>query len=301
MGPLRIASAWMSVARIGALVAVACVACTPGDGRSRTAPPSESTAYEGIDVEAVLNDQEQMIDRAAARLAPERPGVTDLYVMGFAGFADEDVFYNEALGGVAVLDARLDTAGRSLLLVNRIETLEDLPLASRTNLRQALKRVAARMNPDEDILFLLVTSHGGSDSIAVRHGPFPLADLSARDLRRALDDSGIAWRVIVVSACFSGSFIDDLEDAGTLVLTAARRDRSSFGCANGRDFTEFGRAYFGEALWHETSFVAAFERAKRTIAAAEAAFDLTPSEPQMFEGTAIRAKLRELEWRLANP
>jgi hypothetical protein len=280
-----------------AAASVAFLAATGGTlaWRRDDAPPTP------IDVPAHLRAQDERLSSALARVAPQRPGVADLYYVGFAGYAPEDVFYNEVRGARRVLDARFDAAGRSLLLVNRPETLDTLPLAGVRNLREALKGMARIMDPREDILFLLITSHGAADVVAVEFEPFPLRDLTARDVRAALDRAGLTWRVVVVSACFSGSFIDDLADDNTLVLTAAREDRTSFGCANGRDFTEFGRRFFDRALWRDVSFVAAFAEAKERIAAFERAEGIVASEPQIFEGAAIAAKLRELEERLRIP
>jgi len=106
---------------------------------------------------------------------------------------------------------------------------------------------------------------------------------------------------VVISACHSGSFIDALKDERTLILTASAADKTSFGCSNENDFTYFGDAYINTALRQDRSFVAAFDRAKDIIARREAAENLTPSEPQIYLGAAIKAKLQQLERRLAKP
>ena len=71
-------------------------------------------------------------------------------------------------------------------------------------------------------------------------------DLRAAELRSILDAAGIGWRVIVISACYSGSFVDELRSDRTLVITASRADRNSFGCSNEADMTYFGRALIDE-------------------------------------------------------
>jgi hypothetical protein len=144
------------------------------------------------------------------------------------------------------------------------------------------------------VLFLFLTSHGAPDLLAVSFPPHRLLNLTPRQLRAMLDAAAIRWRVIVVSACYSGSFIDALKDARTLVITAAARDRSSFGCSSENDFTYFGDAYFNQALRHGGSFIAAFALARRLIAAREAREGLKPSRPQIYVGAQIRAKLDEL-------
>ncbi len=113
-----------------------------------------------------------------------------------------------------------------------------------------------------------------------------------------LDASGIKWRVLVISACYSGSFIDEVWDAHTLLITAARYDRSSFGCSSERDWTYFGEAYFDHALRSDLSFVSAFDRAEKAIAQREKDEDLKPSFPQIRIGRLIGPKLVELERRI---
>ena len=107
-----------------------------------------------------------------------------------------------------------------------------------------------------------------------------------------LQDAGIKWRVIVVSACYSGGFIEPLRDDNSIVITAAAPDRTSFGCEAGRDFTYFGEAYFRDALAKTRSFTEAFALAKDIVARKEAAENLTPSLPQMWAGPAIVERLK---------
>jgi hypothetical protein len=106
-------------------------------------------------------------------------------------------------------------------------------------------------------------------------------------LKRILDRSGIKNRVVVVSACHSGSFIPALADPRTMVIAAARADRSSFGCSDKRTWTYFGDAYFNRALRHETSFQRAFVRAKRLIERWERRQRLERSFPQLEGGEAL--------------
>jgi hypothetical protein len=143
------------------------------------------------------------------------------------------------------------------------------------------------MDVRQDTLFLFVTSHGEEGEIAVHMKGFRFAQLTPQRLKRMLDRSGIENRLIVLSACHSGSFIPALAGPKTLVITAARADRSSFGCEDRRRWTYFGDAFFNQALRRETSFRQAFARAKRLIAAWEARDGLRPSLPQIAGGEAL--------------
>lgn len=122
----------------------------------------------------------------------------------------------------------------------------------------------------------------------------PFNDLYADDLKAALQASGIRWRVLIVSACYSGTFIDPLKDDHTIIFTAARADRTSFGCSDERDLTYFGEALFREALPASSSLLDAFTRTQRIIAKREEEEGLDPSQPQIYIGEQMRTKLAEL-------
>jgi len=244
--------------------------------------------------EQTFHLQGQLIERALAAIAPGRPGAHELYFVGFAPDASQDVFVKELRFVRRLFDERFGTAGRSIALANSQDALEEFPIASVTNLGRALTRVGERMNADEDTLFLFLTAHGGPDHrLSALQPPLELTSLTPTALARMLQDAGIKWRVIVVSACFSGGFIEPLRDDNTIVITASSAERSSFGCNPGRDFTYFGEAYFRDALARTRSFVQAFEIAKAAVGKQEAAEKLEPSLPQMWVGPAIAARLKQ--------
>ncbi len=258
----------------------------------------DSVPQRPIDVERTFYAQQSMLEEAIAGIAPDRPDVADLYFIGFAGFGAQDVFMKEVRTAATLFDQRFDTLDRSLMLINNRATIDDVPLANNSNLRLALLGVAEKMNTQEDILFLFLTSHGSPNKLATSFWPLNHNTLTGEVLRAALDESGIRWRVIVVSACYSGSFIEPLKSEGTLVITASRKDRTSFGCSNEAEFTYFGKALIDEALRETRSFTEAFAKATRTVAAREETGKLEASEPQIFIGQEIQARLSVLESRL---
>jgi hypothetical protein len=250
--------------------------------------------------EEVFHAQGRLLDEQLAALRPQRPRVDDLYFVGVAADAGQDTFLKELESIRRLLEGRFDTLGRSITLVNNPDTLTQFPIASASNLRAALAHLGKALDADNDIVLLHIATHGGSDHRLVFDlPPLDLAQLTPVALARMLADSGIKWKVIVISACFSGGFIEPLKDANTLVITAADATHSSFGCDYDSDYTWFSQAFYDQALRETYSFTDAFERAKSSVAERERAQGQESSNPQIFVGDAIRGKLAALERRLA--
>lgn len=249
--------------------------------------------------EHALYAQTALLVAAEDRLKPERPGVEDLYFVGFAPDASQDVFVRETLSIGSLLAERFDTGGRSISLISHPGVADQVPMATLTSLREALRAVGARINPDEDVVLLHVTTHASpTHELSVDFYPLALPPIRPGDLRAALDDAGIKWRIVVISACYSGGFIDALKDTHTLVITAADANHTSFGCSNAFDYTYFSKAYYDEALRRTHSFVDAFAMAQQSIERRERKEGLEASHPQIYLGEAMKAKLAKLEKRL---
>jgi hypothetical protein len=247
--------------------------------------------------EPVLAAQQKLLDDALSNLDEERSNVTDLYFVGFAGDAREDVFRKDVQAAQRVMDERWGTDGRSIVLINNPRTLLESPEATVTNLRETLNEIGATIDPEQDVVMVYLASHGSRQHVLqVALPPLELAPLTAPALRGLLDDAGIKWRIVVVSACYSGGFIEALQDDNTLVLTASAADRMSFGCGNQSDSTFFGEALFQNGLAQSESLLAAFDAAKERIAAREKEGGFKPpSNPQIYVGPAMVDKLKELD------
>jgi hypothetical protein len=246
----------------------------------------------------LLEAQPVLLARQLAALAPQRPGKVDMYALTFAPYGD-DVFRRESQMVTEVMAGRFGTAGRTLQLVNHLETAEALPWATTLNLQRAIRAVARTMDRDEDVLFVYLTSHGARDGqLAANFWPLQLTELTPAMLRQWLDEAGIRHRVVAVSACYSGSWIAPLADDATMVMTAADADHTSYGCGYKSELTFFGRAMFDEQLRrHTRSFEQAHAAARDVIRQreVEAGKDDGYSNPQLSAGPAIRAKLDALQ------
>ncbi len=256
-------------------------------------------AYRALESEDVFYLQPKLLERELAALNPGRKGVVDLYFIGAAGYSNQDVFMKEVHSVAQLFKERFDTEGRSVMLINNPKTVTESPIASVTSLRAVLKRVGEVMDRDEDIVFLFLTSHGSKDhKFSLDFGAMQFNELDPPRLRQILDEAGIKRRVVVVSACYSGGFVEALKDENSLIITASAADKNSFGCNNENDFTYFGKAYFDEALRKTRSFITAFELAKPVIAERERKEQYDSSDPRIFIGEKIRAALDQLGKKL---
>jgi hypothetical protein len=250
---------------------------------------------DATEAEALLYDQPSRIAAAVERVAPNTGKKPAVFFVGFAGDGDESIFKREAVFAQTVFADHFGSADRSMELINDVDDRDSYPLATVSGLTDALKLLAERMNPDEDVLVLTVTSHGSREGIAVSNGSLPLLQLGPTELRQALDEAGIKWRVLIVSACYSGVFLEPLETDSTLIATASDSEHSSFGCADDRDLTYFGEALLKDSIPTTPTLEEAFKKAADLIQHRETAEHLEHSNPQLYVGSAIRQKLAPLE------
>ena len=223
------------------------------------------------------------------------------YFLGVAGASYQDVFRSEVERIKEQFDTRFGTLGRSMMLVNNPATRTEIPIASKHSIEMALRRMGQQMNRESDVLFLYMTSHGLPNQFEMENAPLDLTQVDPKWLRETLDASGIRWRVIVISSCFSGSFVPALQNDNTLIITASAADRQSFGCTNEADYTYFGRAFFDQAMREQNSIETAFSQAQKTVSQWEIAQGFEPSEPQWSMGKNMELMLPQLEQRLFPP
>jgi hypothetical protein len=261
-------------------------------------PPSERK-YLNL-TQALFEKQRAIWEEQTRAVLPERKNVLDVYGLVFAPYAAEDVFLRESNMVVDVLRRRFDADGRLLHLLNHAETGETHPWATPENLQRGIDVLAKRMDRKRDILVLYLTSHGArSTRLSANNWPLEVPPVTADKVREMLDASGIRNRIVIVSACYSGTWIPLLSSESTLILTAADSENTSYGCGSLSELTFFGRALFNEQLRQTHSFKTAFEKARVDIEQREKeAGKEGYSNPQIFIGEKIAPVLDALEKRL---
>lgn len=259
-------------------------------------PDGEMSAAMQRDNEQLVFEQSARLTAAIEQMPPRVETEANAFFVGFAGYGDQRVFAEEIKLASKRLGERYPVGGRSLLLINDRRDNEKYPIATAPALRFALNALGKRMNVEEDVLFLSLSSHGSEDAtISVSSELGYWRDLGANDLADMLRESGIRWKVIVISACHAGSFIEALQDENTIVLTAAAAERASFGCSDDNDLTYFGEAFYRDALPAAASLREAFDAARAALKDREMAEARTPSDPQSHFGAALEKKLAAME------
>ena len=231
-------------------------------------------------LELGLLNQGELLNQALEAVPASTPAI-ELYSLVVAGDGKQSVFMREADYVNDMLASRFGSRGH-ITLVNHRDHLMDRPMATRENLHRAAKTLAERTGP-EDLVFIYLTSHGTQEHELVLDQPrLELADLPADDLAAALAPLKNRDKVIVISSCYSGGFIPALKDERTLIMTASRADRVSFGCSEEADFTYFGNALFAQALNQTDDLQKAFTLAQQFITEREQTDGYEASEPQIW-------------------
>ncbi|WP_256659734.1 C13 family peptidase, partial [Pseudomonas sp. LS-2] len=243
-------------------------------------------------LEIGLLAQGPLLEKALAAVPASTPAI-ELYSLVVGGDGKQSVFLREADYVNKLLSTRFGAFGQ-VSLVNHRDHMTDRPMATRENISRAVQTLAQRSGP-EDLIFIYLTSHGTHEHELVLDQPrLELSDLPANEMAGVLAPLKNRDKVVVISACYSGGFIPAIKDERTLVITASREDRVSFGCSEEADFTYFGEALFGKALVETDDLLQAFEDAKAIVAQRETEENFDPSEPQIWAPKGVIAHWQKL-------
>ena len=171
----------------------------------------------GLATSAVSQARTPDASGAEPPFARSRDGIRELYIIAFGLFGPESVFASEATKAGQILRARLQPDAQLRVRFNSKRGGN----ATSASLAAALRSAGQAMDPARDILVVLLTSHGSPDGLAVVAG-HRTETLSPRALRSMLNASGARYRVVIISACYSGVFARALADPRTQALRGSR-------------------------------------------------------------------------------
>ena len=208
-------------------------------------------------------------------------------IVSFGLYGPESVFESEARRAAAVLRDWIGTGRQPTVASNGKRRAS----ATVSTLATSLRAAAAAMDVENEVLVVVLTSHGSPEGLAIVAGRRE-DTLTPADLREMLDRSGAKYRAVIISACYSGVFVPALAGPRTLVITAAAADRPSFGCEDGATWTYFGDAFFNQALRTARDLPGAFAEARRLVTTRELKEGFEPSNPQMAGGAEVLPLLK---------
>jgi hypothetical protein len=206
-------------------------------------------------------------------------------VVSFGLFGDQGVFRREATGAAQVVAGRFGSGPVNVQYNSKKgggATIEALAMS--------LQVAANGMDAENDVLFLILTSHGSRDGLAVKAGRL-MQTLTPSNLADILARTSVRHKVVVISACYSGVFIPRLANPDVLVITAADADHPSFGCQDKAKWTYFGDAFFNVALRQARSLKEAFVVARALVRKRELREHFEPSNPLMAGGANVQPLL----------
>jgi hypothetical protein len=256
-----------------AMIAMLLVGCATnpyeGDGKTKS--------------DALLKQQMDSSDRLRAAKPEGR-----IIFAGFAMHSQSKAFRNDVL-----------TAEKSVLSIDPNAIIfklnnpafgqdADWPYATTENIEQVLKKMGAIARP-EDKMVVLMSTHGNIDVLAINFSTKDYPHVSPSALNQWLVDLRGKSTLLLLSACYSGSFIEPLRNPSRVILTAASKDRSSFGCQFHSNNTYFVDALLNQPSLQDRSIVQLMDQAKITVEKKEKELKLAPpSSPRFFIGASAK-------------
>lgn len=167
----------------------------------------------------------------------------------------------------------------------RPELYKDKPLKSDPRgIYETLAQLSAKA-PGGCLVY--VSSHGAPQGVLVDD-----KIISPGIMGRILDGACAQKpTVVILSACFSGVFVPALATPNRMILTAARPDRTSFGCGQDNKYP-----YFDDCVLQSTGHSRDFPTLAQTVRTCVAEREIKegmkpPSEPQVWIGPELRPML----------
>jgi hypothetical protein len=234
---------------------------------------------------------EAQVQEARAQLAPGKP--PRIIYAGFAMHPDSTAFR----GDVQLTEQVMRQADADAVVFRLAAPVygqpRDWPLATRDNIATVLRAIGESARP-EDKVVLLFTSHGLEELLAVQAESGRIEAIRPRELQQWLGPLRGKPTLLLLSACYSGSFLPMLRGPSRIVLTASSADRQSFGCKPDSRNTFFIEELFSQREVVSRSLVDLVDEARVAIDRRERSLRLLPSQPQAdWGGAAVQSWSRQ--------
>ncbi len=167
-------------------------------------------------------------------------------------------------------------------------SLETKPPADQATLQAlALSFTQLNIRPEQDACLFYVSSHGKQgDGVYMKR--VHDGQLTPAQLNTALNwTCGTAPTVVMVSACYSGQFIQPLHADNRIIMTAASAQRPSFGCSEAQEYT-FWDGCVIDHFERSSTWENLYTNVKQCIAQKEQQLGYPASQPQAYFGKNMR-------------
>jgi Peptidase C13 family len=243
--------------------------------------------YEGdarIKSDALLKQQLSVVDQQGAGAPAGR--------ILFAGFAmnSQSKAFRADVVTTEKLVRSIDPNAVIFKLNNPVSGQEaDWPFATAENMSLVLTKLTALARPQDKVVILMST-HGNVDLLSIHFDGKYYPHITSAWLNQTLTGLRGKQTMLILSACYSGSFIEPVSGPSRIVLTASAKDRNSFGCQFQSNNTYFIDALINQSDMQDRSVIDIMNKAKVNVEKREVEQKLSPpSMPQMSVGNAARA------------
>lgn len=217
---------------------------------------------------------------------PEPPG--RIIFAGFAMHSQSKAFRNDVL----LAEQRVKEIDPNALMLKLANPARDQPTdwpqATAENFALVMSKTAEVARPRDRVL-LFISTHSNPGLLNISAGGKNLQPLTPQALSDALAPLNKVPVLVVLSACYSGSFVEPLKAPNRVVITATDARRTSFQCKYSGNHTPFAEALFGQAGGASLSVTDWMGEAQKSIAAQEKRRKLPASQPRIFVGEEAKA------------
>ncbi len=169
------------------------------------------------------------------------------------------------------------------------------PFASFASIDQTVSEISQQVR-DDDVVVILLSDHGHKHMISVEIADQKFGPVFSVHLQTALAPLKKTKTLLLLSACHSGSFIEQLKSPKRIIVTASSAENVSYGCQPLANNTFFIDAMFAQALDPDHTVQVLFDATKSRISRREFDEKLKSSEPQIYIGEEMR-EFAQRSWR----
>jgi hypothetical protein len=238
--------------------------------------PKDPQAQTQSDV--LLSRQLDAIDAHLNKTPPQQRTV--IYV-GSAQHSQSLVFQRDVLlMKQRLLEINPDV--QTILLSNQLESKQlNYPFANLSSLDTVFKRIGDWSKRRPIHLVTLISTHGNVDILSVNIGNAYWPAVRSANIKKWLDAIPQVPSALILSACYSGSFVPPLRGPQRVIMTAAAHNRNSFGCAYHDKNTYFLGNLLGEGWKPNQTWLENHQQMAAKVTQLEQINGLLASSPQI--------------------